>query len=72
MSASTPPTPGSGESAALESYPTFWDAIPVDPESGGGTGPQDAASADTGYSEFINQTEEAPPSRLNVERTDAG
>jgi len=52
---------------AAESYPTFWDAIPVEspphPES-------DAPGH--AYETFLNVTEDGPVATLHVEQTEVG
>ena len=66
----------SEELSSPESYPTFWDAIPVDTPGDGphraastalsGTLPQDA------YAAFLTLAEEGLTSTLQVEQTDVG
>ena len=61
------------EILAPESYPTFWDAIPVDTTAAENTPdpvldiPQEEAHA-----AFLSQTQEGGVATLNVEQTDVG
>ena len=64
------------ESAAPESYPTFWEAIPVDSPSGAAVDTQIptllAPPPSDAYAAFLALSEDAPPSSLHVEQTDVG
>lgn len=58
---------------AVESYSSFWDAIPLD-SSGqppAGTSPA-MMDSDDPYADFLARTEEAAASWLTVEQTDVG
>jgi hypothetical protein len=56
-----PPAP-----APVQSYPTFWDAIPVESSPPAPTTPDDA------YALFADAAEAAGPVTLSVDRVDVG
>ncbi len=62
--------------SAPESYPTFWEAIPVDSpvktsEETQATSVMTLPPSDA-YAEFLALSEEGPASSLHVEQTDVG
>jgi hypothetical protein len=60
------------ESELPESYPTFWDAIPVDPVGGPAAPPVSVRPPEDAYTRFINLTEDGRPVTLTVEESDVG
>lgn len=57
---------------ATESYPTFWDAIPLDEAAAPRRG-ADAVQYDDAYAAFLAVSEDGPVSApLSVEQTDVG
>jgi hypothetical protein len=76
MMYSDPPDYIPEESSSPESYPTFWDAIPVDSPSGAAVDTQAptllAPPPADAYAAFLAMSEDGPPSSLHVEQTDVG
>jgi len=62
------------ELSGSESYPTFWDAIPVDSGTNGNTPSPTTVSypQEDAYAAFLDQTEDGPVATLSVEQTDVG
>jgi hypothetical protein len=52
--------------APVQSYPTFWDAVPVDPA------PAAPPPHDDAYTLFAHAAEAAGPVTLSVDRLDVG
>lgn len=70
----TPPDPTTraNDPFAAESYPTFWEAIPVDP-IGETTRPLTLSGVpDDAYAEFLALAEDGRSARLTVEQSDVG
>ncbi len=73
MTHTNPTLPVTDELAAAESYPTFWDAIPVEtPPAENTPSPIPAPPQDDTYETFLSQSEEGGTATLNVEQTDVG
>ncbi|MBN9521994.1 hypothetical protein J0H58_26345 [bacterium] len=53
--------------APIQSYPTFWDAIPVEDPA-----PPPRPAADEAYALFADAVENTRPITLSVEQTDVG
>ncbi len=64
-----PSFPGGDEPPAPESYPTFWDAIPVDAPDA--AAPLTDAPGDA-YTAFLDLSEDGPTATLSVEESDVG
>jgi len=61
------------EILAPESYPTFWDAIPVDTTTAENTPhPVPDIPQEDAHAAFLSQTQEGGVATLNVEQTDVG
>jgi hypothetical protein len=60
------------EPLAPESYPTFWDAIPVDLSSATAPAPDEASTNEDAYATFLTLAEDGPASSLRVEQSDVG
>ncbi|HJZ54600.1 MAG TPA: hypothetical protein VKE74_06555 [Gemmataceae bacterium] len=65
------PTRVTEEFELPESYPTFWDAIPVDP-SQEPSPPTASIPHEDAYAAFTDATEEGRPVILSVEQSDVG
>lgn len=70
MTPMDPADPRLDAPATAESYPTFWDAIPVDRP--GSTPPPLALSDADAYAAFLDFDEGGSTATLNVEQSDVG
>jgi hypothetical protein len=72
MTPTEPSIPVAAEPTAVESYPTFWDAIPVD---AAGESPQPrtpTVEQDEAYAAFLAHAENPTAVTLTVEQSDVG
>lgn len=67
-----PTNPGPDGFDFPESYPTFWEAIPIDTDIVAQPPIVVTAQSDDAYSAFISQADDAGAFTLQVEQTDVG